>query len=48
MWGGLFIHTHLLLDVLDGVARLDVERDGLSGEGFHEDLHGCETRATLF
>ena len=27
------------LDVVDGVGRLDVERDGLAGEGLDEDLH---------
>ena len=30
----------LLLHVVDRVARLHVERDGLAGEGFHEDLRG--------
>ena len=29
----------LLLHVLDRVRRLDVERDGLAGQGFDEDLH---------
>ena len=29
----------LLLHVLDGVRGLDVERDGLAGQGLHEDLH---------
>ena len=32
---------NLSLDVLDGVRRLDVEGDGLAGEGLHEDLHDC-------
>ena len=27
------------LDIVDSVRRLDFEGDGLSGEGFHEDLH---------
>ena len=27
------------LDVVDGVRGLDLEGDGLSGEGLHEDLH---------
>ena len=31
---------NLLLDILDGVGRLDLEGDGLTGEGLHEDLHG--------
>ena len=30
----------LLFHVVDRVARLHVERDGLAGEGFHEDLRG--------
>ena len=30
----------LLLHVLDRVRRLDVERDRLTGEGLHENLHG--------
>ena len=29
----------LCLDILNGVRRLDVEGDGLSGEGLHEELH---------
>ncbi len=29
----------LLLDILDGVGRLNLEGDGLAGEGLHEDLH---------
>ena len=28
-----------LLDVLDGVCRLDIEGDGLASQGLHEDLH---------
>ena len=28
------------LDVLNGVGWLDIEGDGLSGQGFDEDLHG--------
>mmetsp|Transcript_4654 Transcript_4654/g.11797 ORF Transcript_4654/g.11797 Transcript_4654/m.11797 type:complete len:272 (-) Transcript_4654:106-921(-) len=31
---------NLRLDVLDGVRGLDLEGDGLSREGLHEDLHG--------
>ena len=31
----------LLLHVVDRVARLDVERDGLAGEGLDEDLHAA-------
>ena len=31
----------LRLDVLDRVAGLDVQGDGLAGEGLHEDLHAA-------
>ena len=31
----------LLLHVVDRVARLDVERDGLAGEGLDENLRGA-------
>ena len=31
----------LLLDVVDRVRRLDVERDGLAGEGLDENLRGA-------
>jgi hypothetical protein len=27
------------LDIVDGVAALDLERDGLPGQRLHEDLH---------
>jgi hypothetical protein len=45
---GIISHGHnchllvldLLLDVVDGVAGLDIKGDGLTREGFHEDLHG--------
>ena len=30
---------NLCLDVVDGVRRLDIEGDGLTGEGLDEDLH---------
>ena len=30
----------LLLDILDGVGRLDLEGDGLARQGLNEDLHG--------
>ena len=32
----------LSLHVVDRVGGLDLERDGLSSEGLHEDLHVCE------
>jgi len=28
------------LDVIDGIRGLNLEGDGLAGEGLHEDLHG--------
>jgi len=39
IWGNTFLVLDLGLDVLDGVGGLDVEGDGLAGEGLHEDLH---------
>ena len=32
---------HLLLHVLNGVAWLDVQSDGLARKGLHEDLHAA-------
>ena len=32
---------HLLLDILDGVARLDIKSDGLAGQCLDEDLHAA-------
>ena len=34
-----FLVLDLGLDIVDGVAGLDLESDGLPGQGFHEDLH---------
>ena len=34
-----FLVFDLLLDLEDGVGRLDIERDGLGSEGHDEDLH---------
>lgn len=34
-------YLNLGLHVLDGVARLDLEGDGLPGESFDEDLHAA-------
>jgi hypothetical protein len=34
-----FLVLNLGLDVVDGVAALHLQSDGLAGEGFHEDLH---------
>mmetsp|Transcript_23860 Transcript_23860/g.49945 ORF Transcript_23860/g.49945 Transcript_23860/m.49945 type:complete len:257 (+) Transcript_23860:233-1003(+) len=38
--GDALLVLDLGLDVVDGVGGLDVEGDGLSGEGLYEDLHG--------
>ncbi len=37
--GNTFLILNLSLDVLDGVWWLDVQSDGLSGQGLNEDLH---------
>ena len=39
--GDALLVLDLGLDVLDGVRRLDVEGDGLAGEGLDEDLHAA-------
>jgi len=39
VWGNTLLVLDLGLDILDGVSRLDVEGDGLTGEGLDEDLH---------
>ena len=36
-----FFVLDFCLHILNGVARLDFKRDGLSGQGFHEDLHSA-------
>ena len=37
--GNALLVLDLRLDVLDGIAGLDFERDGLAGQGLDEDLH---------
>jgi hypothetical protein len=37
--GNALLVLDLGLNVVDGVGRLDVEGDGLSGKCFHEDLN---------
>ena len=37
--GDSFLILDLGLYIIDGVRRLDIKSDGLSGEGFDEDLH---------
>ena len=39
-----FLILDLLLDALDGVAGLDVQRDGLTRQGLDEDLHRHDGR----
>jgi hypothetical protein len=39
IWGNAFLVLDLLLNLLDGVARLDLEGDSLAGQGLNEDLH---------
>merc|ERR1712026_183356 len=39
IWGDSLLVLDLSLDVLDGVRGLDLEGDGLAGEGLDEDLH---------
>jgi hypothetical protein len=39
IWGNAFLVLNLGLDVLNGVGGLDIEGDGLAGEGLDEDLH---------
>jgi len=39
-----FLVLNLRLDVLDGIVWLNVQRDGLSGQGFDEDLHGSTAK----
>ena len=39
LWGFTFLVLDLGLDVGDGVAALDLQRDGLPRQRLHEDLH---------
>ena len=39
IWGNSLLILNLSLHVLDSVRRLNIERDGLPCECFHEDLH---------
>jgi hypothetical protein len=46
------VHTFLVLDlgldIVDGVAALDLEGDGLPGQGLHEDLHLADRSRSFF
>jgi len=39
VWGNTLLVLDLLLDVVDGIGGLDLESDGLTGEGLDENLH---------
>jgi hypothetical protein len=39
VWGDTFLILNLLLDVIDGVGRLDLKSDSLAGKGLDKDLH---------
>ncbi len=39
VWGNSFLVLDLGLDILDSVALLNIEGDGLAGQGLDEDLH---------
>jgi len=39
IWGDSLLVLDLGLDILDGIAGLNLQGDGLSRERFHEDLH---------
>jgi len=39
IWGNSLFVLDLGLDILNGVALLNIKGDGLAGEGLHEDLH---------
>merc|ERR1712051_581229 len=43
--GNAFLILNLGLDVRDSIIRFDIEGDSLSGQSFHEDLHGTTTEA---
>ena len=39
VWGDAFLVLDLALDCFNGVRGLDIEGDGLAGQGLDEDLH---------
>ena len=39
IWGDTFLVLDLGLDILNGVGWLNIESDGLTGEGLDENLH---------
>jgi hypothetical protein len=40
IWRDTFFVLDLGFDILDGIRWFDLEGDGLTGEGFDENLHG--------
>ena len=43
IWGNSLLILDLSLDILNRVRGLDLKSDGLTREGFHEDLHPALT-----
>jgi len=41
IWGNSFLVLDLSLDVLDGIAGLDLQGDGLARKSFNKDLHSA-------
>ena len=41
IWWDTFLVLDLSLDVLDSICWLDIKGDGLTSEGFDENLHLC-------
>jgi len=39
VWGDSLLVLDLCLDVLDAIASLDLQSDGLAGQSLHKDLH---------
>merc|ERR1712086_394411 len=39
IWRNAFFVLNFGLDIVDSIAGLNVQSDGLTGQGFHEDLH---------
>jgi hypothetical protein len=39
VWWDTLLVLNLGLDIVDGIARLDLEGDGFTSEGLDEDLH---------
>merc|ERR1719158_1030026 len=51
VWRDSLLVLDLGLDILDGVTWLDLEGDGLSREGLHEDLHfllSCRSESSKY